>query len=62
MTVERQEVEYEVMEVAGEGEGEELAEGGRLADTVLLCYRASDVLSLYEAVTKVDNTRLINVL
>ena len=57
MTVGRQEVEYEVQEVAGEGE--ELADGVRLADAVLLCYRASDVLSLYEAVTKVDNTRLM---
>ena len=57
MTVGRQEVEYEVQEVAGEGE--ELADGLRLTDAVLLCYRASDVLSLYEAVTKVENTRLM---
>ena len=41
------------------GEGEELADGVRLTDAVLLCYRASDVLSLYEAVTKVDNNRLM---
>ena len=57
LTVGRQEVEYQVQEVSGEGE--EFAGGVQLADTVLLCYRASDVMSLYEAVTKVDR-RLIS--
>ena len=41
------------------GSGEVMEAATRLADTVLLCYRASDVLSLYEAVTKVDNNRLM---
>ena len=50
-TVGCQDIEFEVQE--GRGEGEELSAGARLANTVLLCYRASDLMSLHEAVTKV---------
>ena len=35
------------------GEGEVTDAACRLADTALLCYRASDVASLQQAVTKV---------
>ena len=50
-TVGCQDIEFAVQE--GRGEGEELSAGARLANTVLLCYRASDLMSLHEAVTKV---------
>ena len=50
-TVGCQDIEYLVQEPPGEGE--EFAAAARLANTVLLCYRASDVMSLHEAVNKV---------
>ena len=50
-TVGCQDIEFEVQE--GRGEGEEFSAAARLANTVLLCYRASDLMSLHEAVTKV---------
>ena len=53
-TVGCQDIQFEVQE--GRAEGEELSAGARLAHSVLLCYRASDVMSLHEAVTKVRLT------
>ena len=41
------------------GEGEVTDAACRLADTALLCYRASDVASLQQAVTKVGVATII---
>ena len=51
LTVGCQDVECRVQEARGAGQ--ELAAGVRLAHCVLLCYRASDLMSLHEAVSKV---------
>ena len=56
LTVGCQDIQFEVQE--GRCEGEELSGTARLANTVLLCYRASDLMSLHEAVTKVRLTLL----
>ena len=58
-TVGCQDIKYQVQEPPGEGE--QFAAAARLANTVLLCYRASDMMSLQEAVTKVGQMfKLIN--
>ena len=52
-----QDIEFRVYDPPGSGEVMEAA--SRLADTVLLCYRASDVTSLKTVADKVSRKKLI---
>ena len=52
-----QDIEFRVYDPPGTGEVMEAA--ARLADTVLLCYRASDVASLKDVADKVSFIHII---